>query len=172
MTNERLRGNDQGPTGRTVAANIARVRKGQQMSLQRLEAILTTLGHRISFSALSKIENNGRRVDVDDLMALALALDVSPASLLLPLGAPNDDVEITGGFGAVGLIWEWAFAQEELVADDKRAFQARSLPAWLHPTAEIRSDEPLSFGFIQNGWTADGKRAVAGQWVEDECDDE
>lgn len=143
-------------TGETVAANIARVRKSQQMSLQRLEAILTTLEHRISFSALSKIENRARKVDVDDLMAIAVALNVSPGSLLLPFGGPAEEVSITGGHDSVGLIWEWAFAQEEIIADDRRAFQARSLPSWFHPTTDIRSDGDLVLGFVQNGWVATG----------------
>lgn len=153
MANERIRGNDVGPTGKTVGVNVERVRRGRRMALKELSAELSALGRPISLSGLSKLENGDRKADADDLMALALALNVSPIALMLPLGDPVDTVEITGGFGSVGLVWEWAFAQQELEAEDMRAFQARSLPAWFHPLAEIRAQgdgsvaEALDLGF-------------------------
>jgi transcriptional regulator with XRE-family HTH domain len=135
MANERVRGNDVGPTGRTVGANIARVRKGQQMSLGALEARLAELGRRISLSGLSKIENGDRRVDVDDLMAIAIALDVTPNGLLLPTGEPGDIAEVTGARGSVGLFWQWAGAESTPFSRDKRAFVVRSLPYWMDDPA-------------------------------------
>jgi transcriptional regulator with XRE-family HTH domain len=50
-------------------------------------------GRSISPSALSKIENGDRRVDVDDLTALAYALGITPYELLSP---PGDGSAPTG----------------------------------------------------------------------------
>lgn len=135
MANERVRGNDVGATGETVAANIARARKGQQISLQELESRLIELGRRISFSGLSKIERGERRVDVDDLMAIAVALDVSPLGLLLPVDQePAATVDASGARGSLALFWMWALGEKTPFTRDDRAFAARSIPWWLEET--------------------------------------
>lgn len=135
MANERVRGNDIGATGETVAANLARVRKSQQISLQDLEQRLIALGRRISFSGLSKIERGERRVDVDDLMALAIALDVSPLGLLLPVDQePAALVETSGARGSLALFWKWVLGESTPFSRDDRAFTARSVPWWLEET--------------------------------------
>jgi transcriptional regulator with XRE-family HTH domain len=139
MANERVRGHDLGTTGKTVAANISRVRKSQQILLQELEERLTKIGHRISFSGLSKIERGERRVDVDDLMAIAVALDVSPLGLLLPVDVePAAIIDTTGAKGSAALFWQWATATQTHFTLDNRGFEARSVPWWLWATAEIR----------------------------------
>lgn len=131
MASERVRGNDIGPTGMAVAENIARVRKSQQVSLQELERRLDHLGRRISFSGLSKIERGQKRVDVDDLMAISIALDVAPNALLLPIGEPGEKVQVTGALGSLGLFWHWVTADSTPFSRDNRAFIARSLPYWM-----------------------------------------
>ncbi|MFS0912803.1 helix-turn-helix domain-containing protein [Microbacterium sp. 179-I 3D2 NHS] len=140
MATERQRGNEIGPTGETVAANIARVRRGIGMSLQELESRLDMLGRRISFSGLSKIERGQKRVEVDDLMALAIALDVSPNALLLPIiEEPDRETAVTGAEGSLALFWQWATAEETPFSGDKRAFVARSLPWWMdQPSPSLR----------------------------------
>ena len=45
---------------------------------------LGDVGRRLGHSAVDQIEKGARRVDVDDLMALAEALNVSPITLLMP----------------------------------------------------------------------------------------
>jgi transcriptional regulator with XRE-family HTH domain len=131
MANERVRGNDIGVTGKTVGENIGRVRRAQQISLQQLEDRLNRRGRRISVSGLSKIERGERRVDVDDLMAIAVSLDVAPNALLLPPGEPADHIEVTGAAGSLGLFWEWAMAGWTPFSRDDRSFVARSLPYWV-----------------------------------------
>lgn len=134
MENLRQRGNEIGSTGKTVAQNIARVRKSQQISLKDLEDRLTARGRKISVSGLSKIENEDRRVEVDDLMAIALCLEVSPLGLLLPWGdEPDEMVDVTGGRGSSGIFWLWAFGDTPFNAD-ARSFQARSFPWWVQQT--------------------------------------
>jgi transcriptional regulator with XRE-family HTH domain len=132
MENDRQRGHDIGTTGKTVGENVARVRREQGISLKALEGRLETLERRISFSGLSKIERGDRRVDVDDLMALAIALDVAPTALLLPEGDPTRVADVTGARASVGLLWEWAAGVSPLQREtDTRRFHARSAPEWL-----------------------------------------
>jgi transcriptional regulator with XRE-family HTH domain len=75
---------DLGPIGAAVAANIERLRKSQNLSYARLSRRLDELGRPIAPLGLTRIRDLKRRVDADDLVALALALGVSPTTLLLP----------------------------------------------------------------------------------------
>lgn len=72
-------------TGKTVAYNIRLFRKRGGMTLDELSARASEAGRPMSKTTLSQIETENRRVDVDDLMALACALGVNPNALLLPL---------------------------------------------------------------------------------------
>lgn len=139
-----------------MAANISRIRKSRQISLKQLESHLAKLGRRISLSGLSKIENGDRKVDVDDLFAIALTLDVSPIALLLPQGAPDDAVDVSGGRASLALFWQWALAADVGVSsDDLRSFQARSLPGWLSVESEIEwsGDGRITLGVAGPGTT-------------------
>jgi transcriptional regulator with XRE-family HTH domain len=75
-----------GEVGHTVKAQIRRLREQRGLSLQGLSERLETVGRPILASGLSKIEAGTRRVDVDDLVALAEALGTAPDDLLT---APN-----------------------------------------------------------------------------------
>jgi transcriptional regulator with XRE-family HTH domain len=84
---------------------------------------------------LRRIESGDRRVDADDLMALAVALDVSPVTLLMPAGVDMPDpVQVTGlgePAAAIG-VWAWIqgrFARPGLPADS-RGFQQISVDTW------------------------------------------
>ena len=80
-----------GPAGRAVIANIHRIRGLQKMTLQELSDRLTHVGRPILPSGLSKIESGERRIDVDDLVAIAAALGVMPERLLRYAdGSPMD----------------------------------------------------------------------------------
>lgn len=86
---------DLGPTGQQLAKQLKRVRNDRGLDLRSLAERLRANGRFISASSLSKIENEARRVDADDLMALAVALDISPLWLLiddeeLPTTMPTD----------------------------------------------------------------------------------
>jgi transcriptional regulator with XRE-family HTH domain len=99
----------QGPTSQNVANNLRRVRERRGLSTYELEALLKQAGRPISASAISKMERRERQVNVDDLTALAAALDVSPVALLLPL---EDDVrkqvDVTGaGVLSAADAWDW-----------------------------------------------------------------
>ncbi|WP_192497770.1 helix-turn-helix domain-containing protein [Pseudoclavibacter sp. CFCC 13611] len=106
-----------GPTGQTVAKNVRRLRDGQNLTYAALSKRLTENGHRIPELGLRRIEAEARRVDADDLTALAVALDVSPLTLLLPeQGDPWTTAEITGFANERGanVLWLWGRGDEPL----------------------------------------------------------
>jgi transcriptional regulator with XRE-family HTH domain len=84
-----------GPTGETVRANIERLRDKQNLGYTDLARKLEQVGRPIPVLGLRRIEAAERRVDVDDLMALAAALDVSPVTLLMPDMERRADMETT-----------------------------------------------------------------------------
>jgi helix-turn-helix protein len=88
-----------GTAGRTVAAQIRQLREWKRLGLQDLSDRLEAIGRPILPSGLSKVELGNRRVDVDDLVALAAALDTVPGRLLQgplrePIGLTEEDEEI------------------------------------------------------------------------------
>jgi transcriptional regulator with XRE-family HTH domain len=87
-----------GPIGRYLVRNLAQLREEQQLTYRELSDRLEQIGRPIPTLGLSRIEKGTRRVDVDDLVALAIVLEVSPAALVLPRdpGGPEDDtIELT-----------------------------------------------------------------------------
>lgn len=76
-----------GETGKTVAANIERLRLEQGLSVRVLCVRLGDLGRPIWPSMVHVICQGERHVDVDDLVAFARVLGVRPAALLEPPGA-------------------------------------------------------------------------------------
>jgi transcriptional regulator with XRE-family HTH domain len=123
-----------GPTGETVRQNIERIRTAKRLTYVELSEQLTELGRRIPVLGLRRIERGERRVDADDLMALAVALGVNPSSLLLPNTAEGT-VELTGvGTVEARTAWKWADGKRPLhipEGDDGTArlqFQAAARP--------------------------------------------
>jgi transcriptional regulator with XRE-family HTH domain len=90
-----------GSVGQRLAKEVARLRG--RTTVRELSARLTKLGRPILPSGITKIEQGTRRVDVDDLVALAVALKVTPTRLLLgppPTDGPHDPAHEEA--------WEWA----------------------------------------------------------------
>src|SRR5580658_5121566 len=78
------RAKEAGPSSQHVAANVRRLRRERKLSTVALSQRLAEIGHPIASTGITKIELGDRRVDVDDLVALATALDTTPSRLLLP----------------------------------------------------------------------------------------
>ena len=72
-----------GPAGRTVAANIERLRREHHLSFRELSRQLAKAGRPMLPSGLNAITHAKRRVDADDLAAFARIFGVTPATLLL-----------------------------------------------------------------------------------------
>jgi transcriptional regulator with XRE-family HTH domain len=68
-----------------VAANTRRLRTEAGLSLSEVAARMGALEWPMNPSQLSKIETGRRTITVDDLLALAEALQVGPATLLAPV---------------------------------------------------------------------------------------
>lgn len=103
-----IKKNPLGPTGHTVRENILRYRTRLNLGYADLARRLEALGRPIPVLGLSRIERGERRVDVDDLMALAVALGVAPTSLLLPDTSDSDAaVTATGIDGTAADLLGW-----------------------------------------------------------------
>ncbi|WP_160051323.1 helix-turn-helix domain-containing protein [Nocardiopsis sp. FR26] len=104
--------NELGPTGRQVSENIRRLRNKRSLTVRELARRLTeTHGRPFTPGAISRVEAGTRRVDADDLVAFALALDVNPNTLLLAPTATGD-MEITGTSPRPAEdVWRWADGQ-------------------------------------------------------------
>jgi transcriptional regulator with XRE-family HTH domain len=100
-------------TAETVSVNVKRLHTDQNLGLRGLSNKLGEVGRPLGHSAVDQIEKGARRVDVDDLMALAAALDVSPATLLMPLGDKDEPVAVTAHTAKLtcGRAWDWVMAR-------------------------------------------------------------
>jgi transcriptional regulator with XRE-family HTH domain len=67
-----------------LGENVARIRGLRGMTVRELSAKLEPLGLRLSPSGVSEIENAGRKVSVEELLVLAIALNTSVIDLLTP----------------------------------------------------------------------------------------
>jgi len=99
-----------GPTGTRLGPQLRAVRRARNLTLGGLSCVLTDLGHPINVSALAKAEKGQRRIDVDDLIALAVAVDTSPNALLLPAKFNfGDAMALTElYYQDVDMVWAWA----------------------------------------------------------------
>ncbi|MEV8553427.1 helix-turn-helix transcriptional regulator [Streptomyces glaucescens] len=105
-----------GPTGRIVAANIARLRDRHSLTTRQLSGVLERAGRHIPASGITRMEKGERVVTADELAALAVVFGVSPAALLLPLNdRPGSRVEVTGaGEVDAAEAWDWAEGRRPL----------------------------------------------------------
>lgn len=100
---------DLGPTGETVRKNVTRLREDQNLSFAELSRRLEAADNPIPPLGLRRIEAGERRVNVDDLTALAYVLKTSPAYLLMPHSPERDRPETLTGIGQLEAfeLWKW-----------------------------------------------------------------
>ncbi len=118
-----------GPTARTVAANITRLREAQNLKYTDVSGRMKSVAQwDISPVGVRRMENLERRITVDDLVALARALDVSPATLLMPMTEkPDQMVGVTGSKEVPATTaWVWLTASPVAVEPSAR-------PIWASP---------------------------------------
>ncbi|MFJ5638562.1 helix-turn-helix domain-containing protein [Streptomyces sp. NPDC093223] len=156
-----------GASGRAVAVNVKRLRKARGWSLRALSEALTAAGRGLSQDAINKIENGAeegtakqiRRVDVDDLMALAVVFEVNPSALLLPFtDLPSDPAPVTG-VGSVPAIaaWLWADGRGRIRYNPDRRRETQDMesvlygrPEWLHPGSHaLSADASKALGLAE-----------------------
>ncbi|WP_435897522.1 helix-turn-helix domain-containing protein [Streptomyces microflavus] len=109
--------NPLGPVGERVRGNVQRLREARGMTKKQLSDAVGALHRPIPPLGISRVESGSRRVDADDLVALALALKVTPLTLLLPDTWNDEPAELAPGFFLkTRTAWRWAEGQSP--ADD------------------------------------------------------
>jgi transcriptional regulator with XRE-family HTH domain len=133
------KGITEGATGLTVRENIKRIREARDMSWAQMSRFLDRAERPIAALGLRRIEDGSRRVDVDDLMAIAVVLDVTPNDLLLPPAGP-EEVEASGGLVGFGAdqLWDWACNRRQLDSDEPWAGFRSGRKDVLTQSSEIR----------------------------------
>lgn len=134
---------DTGPTARTVAENVKRLRTDQDMNYTELSERLQAVANwSVNAVGIRRIESGERRVTADDLVALSLALGVSPSTLLMPArDAEDNPIEAATEIDATGFsnpiaaqtFWEWLLAADPL-DENVSLFIERSWPVWVQRT--------------------------------------
>ncbi|MEV7007540.1 helix-turn-helix transcriptional regulator [Streptosporangium sp. NPDC051022] len=129
----RRRTNEVGPIGARVAENVRRLRANRGLSTTQISRLLGEVGRPIQPTGITKIEKQERKVDADDLIALAVVLGVNPNALLLPPVADMTEVEVTAaGVFPAEKVWNWVDGREPLKAafdeDDLADFQIHARP--------------------------------------------
>lgn len=104
-----------GKTGETVSQKVKEMRGIRRFTLRDLSEKMAEIGHPLSAATLSEIERGVRRVDVDELAALADALDTDAYRLLGGGIVLEDDI---------GLSDEATEIIDLVTALDRRLFQA------------------------------------------------
>jgi transcriptional regulator with XRE-family HTH domain len=111
---EPSRKNPLGPTGVVAARRVHELREAHGWTFKELADRLENVKRPIPPLGLRRIEAEDRRIDADDLVALAVVLKVNPSALLLPTEA-HGDIEVTGaGEVAFKAAWDWADGRQPL----------------------------------------------------------
>lgn len=157
---------DTGEAAHTVASNVARIRTSQNLTWTQLSDRLSDLGWNLTPVAVKNIESERRRVTVDDLVALAVALGVSPVTLLTPNSPEGSDmVQYTALPQPISSedLLDWLTGKFPLPNSGSSVleFYARALPLWMREgmIAALRRtnrDFPPSDGAERRFWGFDG----------------
>jgi len=165
---------DYGPTAKAVAENIALLRERQQLSYTRLSERLEKIGWPLTPAAVRRVENCERRITVDDLAAFAIALNVSPATLLMPqvdTAGRERPLTVTGNTpdettsATAQDVWEWLTAQKFVLHTvDLLSFGSLSWPRWVRDEVErdLRTEQQ---------WTDDAVNRLIDQLLDSEDND-
>lgn len=137
-----------GPVGRQVAQNLASARATRRATTSGLAQAITSMGIPMTASTITKIETQGRRVTVDELIAFAVALEVSPVTLLLPANK-SEPLPLAPRLESVSWrgTWGWMHGRQSLAIPTEIAAGTRSstghLP-WLADNQPYLDEDELS----------------------------
>jgi hypothetical protein len=129
-----------GPVGANLVKAVDQLRELRGLSYRKMSTALEQIGRPIFPLGLSRLGRRQRRVDVDDLVALSIVLDVNPSALLFDrrVGG-NDVVDLTPTFQQRGaIVWEWA---------DGRMYMPRKLVEY---PERIELDQARVADFVAN----------------------
>jgi hypothetical protein len=144
-----------------VAARVKQVRKRRDLTVADLAARCAELGApQLTAQALYKLEGQresaGRRprpVTVDELLALALALNVAPVHLLVPPDEPDTPYRVTATVTERRfLVRGWIRGIGPLDPDtDLREFHSEVPPGEFYMPAHMSGDGEAFIGPVQQG---------------------
>ncbi|UAK34174.1 helix-turn-helix domain-containing protein [Nocardia asteroides] len=153
--------NPLGATGETVRENVRLHRERLNLKFADLSRRLEAAGRPIPVLGLSRIEKGERRVDSDDLVALALALEVSPITLLMPnpQGATSETALTATGLDdsvTAKQLWDWLRADAPVDLVDRvdeqtpaeRAAERRSLLSFFAKALPLWRAEQIAEGLL------------------------
>jgi transcriptional regulator with XRE-family HTH domain len=152
-----------GPAGRVLAANLQMIRKRRKLTFAELSARTEEIGTPIPVLGLRRIERGERRVDFDDLLALAVALDVHPVNLMVP--NVSDTVPYPIGTQEYGCrtVHEWISGAGELEPLNPET-------PWASPLALPYPDVAQLSDLLQ--WLPEDRRnAVLRDWMNEQYHD-
>jgi transcriptional regulator with XRE-family HTH domain len=90
-----------GDVGEYVAEAVGMLRRRRGWDQPTLARHVTEAGRAMTASVVGKVEAGTRRVDVDDLVALAVALEVKPERLLLAAGGDPEEPQASTADGPI-----------------------------------------------------------------------
>lgn len=134
---------EKGAATARVAANVKALRQAQGLTLEELAGRTDKLGRPILRAALSKVETGDRRVDVDDLIVLAFALEVTPNRLLLTASGRDDEAVALYPHGAsvsTRSAWTWACGEGFLgmeFAENAHPFTIEGRRRWIEDFTRV-----------------------------------
>jgi transcriptional regulator with XRE-family HTH domain len=125
------------PEGR-VAERISELRDERGLSQGDLAQLCHEAGFPFSVDAIQRLERGQRRVNVNTLVGLACALNVSPLVLILPTEG-GDGVELTSSVTAPGgEVYEW-FVGARPAPTSERTYDPR-----FEPPPELSDEERVA----------------------------
>jgi 8-oxo-dGTP diphosphatase len=136
-----------GPIGRYTIANLEHLRRVRGLTYREMSDRLAQIGRPIPTLGLSRIEKGNRRVDVDDLVALAAVLECSPVDLLQPR---NSDVGEDG----------WVRVAEGLQVPANRAGEWMAGLTMLPPQVSLPWPRSVTAAWLRSSEMADMRRRI------------
>lgn len=159
-----------GPIGHNLIAALRELLEARGLSFNRASAALEELGRTLPPLAFSRTMKGERRIDVDELVALAVLLDVNPSALLFPRHvAPNDEIELTPKVHrAAGPVWGWADGKIPLPGPTQRTLteMATDFSRYARPDFIVREPEPALREVFQLAARLESVQADPDGWPE------
>jgi 8-oxo-dGTP diphosphatase len=167
-----------GPVGGYVMKNLKELRQARGLTYKELSDRLREIGRDIPTLGLSRIEKGARRVDADDLVAIAIVLSVNPSALLLPRDTRSDaEIRLADRMPVRARdAWDWADARLP-VLDGEVTWEARAdfarygRPSWDAVVADEEAERnPAAIERALSSTKSDYRQRAAAFPVEPDVD--
>lgn len=149
-----------GEAGEHLAAAVAKHRQARGWDQPYLAKLVTESGRPMSSSVLGKVESGGRRVDVDDLVALAAAFGI-PSAQLLPGAAAADAPDAHEEDAGPGLVKARVLDDIEALGDLEQLDPTAPSLAALAVRLAQEIDAPVSLGNSLQGMSKELRQVLA-----------